>query len=176
MVAPPKERLPVDPHRHYDEENLLRLRGLQYCTQQPGTAVILPDGYWHATYQKGPWSLAIGGQGLVSDVLYDVKIENFSSPALLGLADAVVPIGLPGNRYIVPIGGLSPIEEAVEAAAASGHERMLNFLFERGAHGQNGWDGMEEQPIHLAAEEGHVALVTVLVGRGSLVNANCFPA
>ena len=162
-MAPPKERLPVDPHRHYDEENLLRLRGLQYCTQQPGTAVILPDGYWHATYHKGPWSLAIGGQGLVSDAIYDVKIENFSSPALLGLADAAVPIGLLGEEEPLPgeedswpgeeesfpdeeesFPGEeswsgedrwpSPIEEAVIAAAASGHERMLNFLFERGAH------------------------------------------
>ena len=102
MVAPPQERLPLHPHRYHDEQTLLRLRGLQYCTQQPGTAVILPDGYWHATYQKGPWSLAIGGQGLVSDVLYDVKIENFSSPALLGLADAVVPIGLPGEEEPLP--------------------------------------------------------------------------
>ena len=48
---------------------------------------------------------------------------------------------------------------------------MLNFLFERGAHGQNGWDGMDDQPIHLAAESGHVRAIALLLENGATIDS-----
>ena len=60
-VAPPGT-LPFQPHRHVEEGKLQR-SSVQRCFQEEGEIVFLPQDWWHATFNKAEWNLAIGGQG-----------------------------------------------------------------------------------------------------------------
>ena len=37
---------------------------LLQCLQEEGEIVFLPRDWWHATYNKANWTLALGGQGV----------------------------------------------------------------------------------------------------------------
>ena len=65
--------LQFQPHRHVEEAKLQSARssGMQRCLQEEGEVVFLPSDYWHATFNKAEWNLAIGGQGEISSSVYD---------------------------------------------------------------------------------------------------------
>lgn len=65
-VAPPGHT-PLRPHRYREESELMKLVGrgeLLQCLQEEGEIVFLPRDWWHATYNKANWTLALGGQGV----------------------------------------------------------------------------------------------------------------
>ena len=73
-VSPPG-KTPRHPHRYSDESTLSTLAtargGLLRCLQEEGEIVFLPKDWWHATFNKADWNLAIGGQGRIEGGIYD---------------------------------------------------------------------------------------------------------
>jgi len=68
-VSPPGNT-PSRPFR-YENENQLMKDGFQVCEQNEGEIVFLPKDWWHATFNKADWNLAIGGQGGIGIGEYD---------------------------------------------------------------------------------------------------------
>ena len=62
--------LQFQPHRHVEEAKL-QSAGVQRCVQEEGEIVFLPRDWWHATFNKADWNLAIGGQGEISSRAYE---------------------------------------------------------------------------------------------------------
>eukprot|EP00438_Fugacium_kawagutii_P016416 Skav206436 [mRNA] locus=scaffold295:84605:86401:+ [translate_table: standard] len=55
----------------YQTEDQLSKAGFQVCEQKEGEIVFLPKDWWHATFNKADWTLAIGGQGGIGRGEYD---------------------------------------------------------------------------------------------------------
>ena len=62
--------IPFRPYRYADEEQLAKA-GFQVCEQNEGEVVFLPKDWWHATFNKADWNLAIGGEGGLASGEYD---------------------------------------------------------------------------------------------------------
>ena len=147
-------------HRHQPRERLERRKGLARCTQRPSELVFLPAQTWHATYHRGPWSLALGGQGVAAPGVHDAM----TGPAVpAGLRDLAEPL-----RAAAQAGRVDVVEElldrgaaahgALAAAAGAGHEGTLRLLARRGADLEATTGGAQFRALHEAAHHGHAAV------------------
>ncbi|OLP92118.1 hypothetical protein AK812_SmicGene26101 [Symbiodinium microadriaticum] len=129
-VAPPGT-LKFQPHKHVDEERLGSARaasGVQRCLQEEGEIVFLPRDWWHATFNKAEWNLAIGGQGEISSSAFD---------AVRG-ADAAKIRKLPKEE----------VKGVLQSAVENGHREVLELLISAKARvfpqGREGWTAVHE--------------------------------
>ena len=64
-LAPPDRPKPADrlcAQRGKVDYALAAAEGVTHCIAHPGEVVVVPDGWWHATCNLAPYTLAIGGQ------------------------------------------------------------------------------------------------------------------
>ena len=64
-LAPPSAPKPAD--RVCDNNGkvdweLAANEGVRHCVQAPGEVVVVPNGWWHATCNLQPYTVAVGGQ------------------------------------------------------------------------------------------------------------------
>merc|ERR1712241_867795 len=57
-------------------EVLKRVPGVLECVQQVGDTMYVPDNWFHSTYNTGPWTVSMAGEGEVTG--------RFHSAACLG--------------------------------------------------------------------------------------------
>ncbi|CAJ1374726.1 unnamed protein product [Effrenium voratum] len=80
-VAPPLQ-LSVPPFRHKEEAELEGISSLQRCEQEEGEVVYLPRDWWHATFNKADWNLAIGGQGQIAGSAFQANRGELDAKAV----------------------------------------------------------------------------------------------
>ena len=64
-LAPPSRPQPADRFcrgRGKIDYSLAEQEGVIHCMAQPGEVIVVPDGWWHATCNMLPYTIAIGGQ------------------------------------------------------------------------------------------------------------------
>ena len=105
-VAPPLQ-LSVPPFRHKEEAELEGISSLQRCEQEEGEVVYLPRDWWHATFNKADWNLAIGGQGQIAGSAFQANRGELDAKAVKKMSKMEFwPRGLGLGYFLFEVVGL----------------------------------------------------------------------
>lgn len=112
------------PHPAYGKtqtEEQLQNQGFQRCVQTPGTVLLLPAQYWHATFDSG-WTLGIGAQ-------MEKNVGVVSSAEFAATTGDVAALKSEKDR--------GSLVQALHAAIHAGQAEVLETLLAQGAHRHN---------------------------------------
>lgn len=144
-VSPPGNT-PSRPFR-YENENQLMKDGFQVCEQNEGEIVFLPKDWWHATFNKADWNLAIGGQGGIGIGEYDAarKLDETKLKAM----------------------SKEEMQSVLRIAVENGQHEAVETLLSAGATVEKNWS-----KVHgAAASGGNPTILELLSKHGLLLDA-----
>jgi len=144
-VSPPGNT-PSRPFR-YENENQLMKDGFQVCEQNEGEIVFLPKDWWHATFNKADWNLAIGGQGGIGIGEYDAarKLDETKLKAM----------------------SKEEMQSVLRIAVENGQHEAVETLLSAGATVEENWS-----KVHgAAASGGNPTILELLSKHGLLLDA-----
>lgn len=175
LVFPPRLSTELEDfaHLHQPQEELAKLPGAMSCVQQEGDVVILPGGWWHATYDRKEWTLGLGAQQYNpndDEQHYAASIGNVSFLKKVKATNALLKQAAEyGHTEAVQLLLKAPLEDTLHTACHKGHVPVVNLLLAHKAE-PNRLDDLGERAINAAVMAGHSQVVNVLVQHGADVN------
>lgn len=142
FVFPPEKDMEGFSHRHHSRRALRQAPGVKTCLQRAGDIVVLPGGWWHATFDEDEWTFGLGAQQ------YDPEDDE--------------------TTFAASIGNLSHLKKAratnalLKIAAEHGHNEAVHLLVKRKAS--------PKEALHTACHKGHLTVVETLLQLRANVN------
>eukprot|EP00435_Cladocopium_sp_Y103_P033078 s1240_g8.t1 len=160
LVFPPRLSTELEDfaHLHQPQEELAKLPGAMSCVQQEGDVVILPGGWWHATYDRKDWTLGLGAQQYNpndDEQHYAASIGNVSFLKKVKATNALLKQAAEyGHTEAVQLLLKAPLEDTLHTACHKGHVPVVNLLLAHKAE-LNRLDDLGERAINSAVMAGH---------------------
>eukprot|EP00434_Breviolum_minutum_P024758 symbB.v1.2.021866.t1/scaffold1883.1/size97200/5 len=154
-------------HRHQSAADLAKIPGASSCVQNAGDVVILPGGWWHATFDRADWTFGLGAQQYNpndDERHYAASIGNVSYLKKVKATNALLKQAAEyGHKEAVELLAVkAPMEDTLHTASHKGHVPVVEALLNHKAD-VNRLDDLGDRAINSAVMAGHSQVVNVLV-------------